>query len=358
VRASLKFIPIVGALLEACSCTGRPTPPCQKDSDCSAAQPVCVINSLSAQSNHCGCGSFSDCPTLSCNGNELCMPCSTEADCPVGFVCNPNGTCGPCEKDSDCAAPQVCEATLGLCGAPCVDDGNCALLFGEYVDTLSYLASRSGRPDSGAFRQSFFGCHPVGDSSLVLACPGTELGFALHCASCVHGCACAPSQSCVAADCTCTRNADCLGGLVCSGGVCASCFEDADCPCGLVCTAGLCVGRCRTDQDCLQLGQEWRRCSPMGHCRSCLSDTDCLPGSRQCFPDGCIAPCTSTSCSLAGGCASSGRCVNCPYQVPGPPPDESVPPCDGGEPDGFLQTPFCVDAGIDADSGASADDGG
>ncbi len=97
----------------SCSCADGSQPvDCLVD-PCEVAS--CPQGSCTA--NYCG-GCKAEFFTNS--GALVCLPCSSDADCPAGQTCSSSGQClVPCTSDADCAAGFWCRPTMGG-GAQCV----------------------------------------------------------------------------------------------------------------------------------------------------------------------------------------------------------------------------------------------
>ncbi len=121
------------------TCVADPDPPPPGDgTDCSPcpAPGQCRDGACIQPSSSGSFCEFDD----QCDATELCIagrctpdprvpvPCSSDAECPIGLTCGPDGTC-ICMHTTDCPIGLIC-TTSGLCGPgpggdACVADGEC-----------------------------------------------------------------------------------------------------------------------------------------------------------------------------------------------------------------------------------------
>jgi hypothetical protein len=131
----------------------------------------------------------------------------------------------------------------------------------------------------------------------------------------------------------CTTTANCTGGKVCIGGICAPCTADAQCPTGETCNNGLCaacMGVCApgqmSSQACGNCGTQTRTCDATcqwGAYGSCSNEGTCMPNASQaCNMYGtqtCTAACAwgACSCPQAPACTPNmtQTCGNCGTQT-------------------------------------------
>ncbi|MHB1844590.1 MAG: hypothetical protein ACYCWW_07125 [Deltaproteobacteria bacterium] len=104
---------------------------CQGDQDCAAGQ-ACNPGTRACQPACSAATAAQVCdPTQKCVG-ELCVDCTTDADCGPGLTCDiAAGRCGgvnACFSNADCASGQVCDLATQACGSappPCASNDDC-----------------------------------------------------------------------------------------------------------------------------------------------------------------------------------------------------------------------------------------
>ncbi|TVQ99713.1 MAG: hypothetical protein EA398_12065 [Deltaproteobacteria bacterium] len=325
-----------------------------------------------------GCTTADDCPSpdQACDvARQRCVPrctsddgCDPRASCDLSQgICTPRPPCG--FDDRACPDGLACDACLGAClpdpgGTACLDDANCG--FDEFCEPCMNLCEPR-RPPCAPCRDDLQ-CGESGDLCLDFAEGGRYCGRA--CGSCPVGYDCDPglgqcvplSGSCEVVR-ECSRDADCLGALICgAAGLCVpGCTDDSACEGSLVCSAGRCTEPCATDGDCAA-GQECRddqRCWVPGGCftsvdcpeaetycdreaglcvSGCQVDVDCLDASQECVSGVCVRRrCAGNyACAFQEVCdLDSGQCR----------PDERphCSGCDAGDVDSCGSENICVE---------------
>lgn len=314
------------------------------------------------------CGTFGDDGACGFDQNDEFLDCvagtvecTTDMDCPDGFVCENDTWCGDpdswcigggkcvkapdpegCEIDADCLPYEFCDHSpwdemVGCCvpldadgtGCPegypvcpgeckmkpgmCFDDADCKM--GEHCELVDCVPGMDCGADwpGQCMPDQPLKCQADADCAPGLYC-------AVLCGNgwCEGQCEPVPPDQCV-------KDADCPKGLECVKEACPACYP---CPCFGTCEdPGLPPGQCWTDKDCES--DEYcdvMKCDPatgekcLGpyECKpkpieGCLSDADCMPyeycdfivydGSMDCCPpnafcDANIPPCEGGECRL------------------------------------------------------------
>lgn len=273
-------------------------------------------------------------------GGGVCLPienpeqCTSDSDCPEGYVCQWTGACPPCECDpatGECRCPDCIPVEYGVCvPGGCVDrdgDGACA---GEDCDDLDpsvgpWMPEQCGDgldndcdglvdEDCGTGRKCMSDreCYegetcrfdgPYGPDGTMMCCLPGEMCL-MYLPACVGECVLQPGR--------CWGDADCRPGQTCEG--------EIVCPPGAYCFAadrpGKCVdvvppAKCASDADCL----EGQVCRERAFCPDCVyadpacampcavetvcvdicwTDAECPPGEYcdilRCGDQRCIGP--------------------------------------------------------------------
>jgi len=267
----------------------------------------------------CARGTQQSCDPYTCGTTGTCKTaCTTNADCSNGNVCN--GTiCGKKVMGADCAAGAECASgscQQGVCCAgPCTNICmSCALSTSRGVctaipantDPLNQCADAGGCGTDGSCNGAG-ACrlYPPGLSCGSQTCTGSTQTLAGRCdgaGTCTPGMSqtCAPyvcsGTSCLA---SCTTNAECTTGNVCTASSCGLKPLGAVCTAGSECNSGFCAQGvcCRT------------ACT--GNCMSCaLTGTggtcSTVPAGQdplnQCNDQGAPSCGTDGTCDGTGGC--------------------------------------------------------
>lgn len=113
---------------------------------------------------------------------------------------------------------------------------------------------------------------------------------------------------------SCTTNADCGMGKVCSGGTCitpSTCTTNADCGTGKICQSGACITptTCTTNSQC----PSGKVCNTQaGVCVTCNANSDCSGATPACVNNNCLACAINTDCPTATPiCTSNNTCIQC-----------------------------------------------
>ncbi len=216
-----------------------------------------------------------------CLDNSWCVPekvgrhcefeCDVDEHCDRGQWCF-GGSCLQCEADRHCGKycaecivrPYNRRCVDGACG--CMDDGDCAeemkCRFGTCVHCFPDCTGICG----GAV------C-PVGqwcDGGVCVECTRDDRCGPV-CLDCTGQ---ANNKACLAGECGCNSDADCLEGETCRSGLCTGCNPS-------------CLGRCGGAQDecggsCLANCPPSQWCPDDKSCTPCHEDTHCGPACLDC----------------------------------------------------------------------------
>lgn len=293
--------------------------------------------------------------------------CTTDADCPEGFVCENDswcgsedswcvggGTCVPepdpegCETDADCLGYEFCDHSpwdemVGCCvpldanGTGCpegypVCPGECKMKPGlcwadsdceegqhcELMDCLDGMDCGAGWPGQCMDDQ------PLECSSEADCKPGQYCQFTCGNGWCASHCAPLPEGTCVK-DSDCALDylyGDVYGEMYCKLGPCPEC---EGCPCFGTCEMkGLPPGQCWTDADCeADEYCDMMKCDPATG-EKCIGPYECKPKPVQ----GCLSDSDCESYEYCDFIVYDGSMDCCP---PNAFCDSTIPPCEGGE---------------------------
>ena len=278
---------------------------------------ACIYN------NDCLSGMI--CSGGACTVTTFGSPCKTDSDCNapnycIMSYCRPlSGQGGVCAADQDCVAGLVC--SYGICsstssGYACQSDNDCL--------RPNYCIVGFCRPlsDPGGPCQYNYDCK-VGMICSAGACLVTATG-----SPCNHDNDCTPPNFCIVAQCrplsgvggVCAQSIDCISGLVCSSGYCASptagvvasvpCGSDTNCAAPNYCIVGYCRplsyagGVCAVNQDC----QAGLVCSN-GSCVQSTYGTPCTADADCAAPNYCIVGYCRPLSSAGGKCGKNNDCL-------------------------------------------------
>ena len=318
------------------------------------------------EQRRCVCTGDAACPGQYCNAfTGQCVAsvpgCTSDAACAKGQYCERalrscqaiTGTCGLCKSDAECGASSKCAKHPSYPGAgPYCEPlcqtvnggaGSCAggsvCLASPTGDQLCYPAAggcgqtNACTPDSLAACSSNADCNDpnqVCDQQQHTCVAATRI--------CPAGDACDPQQKVCAH--ACSIDADCTQieggtGYACRDNACfrlQTCTADADCSNGQICTANpdasmSCKAGCTLPTDC-PLGQSCSTATP-AHPRclpQCASNSDCplnavCTGSTcQTTSGSCTQNCQATqSCPVAAYCGANSCCVDLSLAAACPP---------------------------------------
>jgi len=291
---------------------------------CLEEKAECTTNDDCPEGFVCENDSWCDDDTSWCIGGGKCVPeqepegCQTDSDCAEYEYCEFVEVCPPCVDgdpacDMSCLAKGECKLKPGLCW----DDSDCKP--GEHCELLDCYEEGldCGSDWPGQCAQSSTDCDDDSD------CPvGTYCDLKLWEDGSVTGeCKALDEDQCV-------RDEDCDPGFQCVFGPCPACFP---CPCFGTCEKdGLEPGQCWTDDDCDKdeycdivkcdpaTGEKCigpyeckpkpfegcksdADCEPYEYCDFIVYDgeMDCCPPNAFCGPD--VPPCEGGICRLLPG---------------------------------------------------------
>lgn len=301
----------------------------------------------------CAAGALQNCYPYVCGTAGTCLAiCTTNADCAAGNVCN-GGICAKLTNGSACTAAADCASNFCEQGVCCASgcSGLCqACNLAGTVGTCTFVARGSDPlnqcPVAAAGTCGTDGsCDGAGKCGLTASgtqcaapsCSGSTATLAGRCDG-LGACAPGTTQTCSPFVCggggacliTCSTNADCTAGNVCTAMSCglkplgAACAVGTECGSGLcqqgVCCGTTCTGTCRscalagsagtcsnvpagqdplnqcTDQGAATCGNDGT-CDGGGACRNYLAGTQCAPGS-----------CTGSTFTAPRTCNGTGTC--------------------------------------------------
>jgi len=279
----------------ACGTNGQCKSSCAVNGDCSTGN-VCNGTICSKKVNGVACGANAECASGSCQQGYCCAgPCT--GTCMSCGLAGTQGVCTPVPAGAD-PLNQCADSGAASCGT----DGFCN--------------------GSGACR-----LYAPGNVCSMQACSGSTLTLAGRCdgnGNCTPGMnqSCAPyvcgGGSCNA---TCSTNADCSAGNVCTGGSCgkkplgAACMAGTDCASGIcaqgVCCQTACTGTCMS-------------CSLTGTGGTCSTVPAGQDPLNQCADQGAAGCGTDGTCDGNGAChlyaagttCAAGSCTGATYTPP------------------------------------------
>jgi len=325
-----------GACVSACTpaCTGgQVCNPVTQTCEGEAGAPPCATCS---NSDECG-GPADACLALSETVTICGRSCTSEADCPSGFVCfatgdpnigsqciPPSGQCTGCLV-SGCGAGQWCNPADGNCAplagtcetcvasSQCGPTATCELVAGarHCIEQCNAGTCPAGYTCNGTQCLPSSGVCGGGSCDRTCSPPLGILDAArCICVGCVTTADCPSGQECnsggtcvVAGGRSCSTTAECDGGY-CQGGLCVECLTPGDCNTGDICRAGACVPcDCPAGQRCTVTGA----CEEVPDPRRCTSDAQCVTIANTLGFTGDGAQCDPTyGCITAGVCNGSG----------------------------------------------------
>jgi RHS repeat-associated protein len=240
-----------------------------------------------------------------CGGTCDCSPCTTSADCPIGYGCatgSGSGICGStaggagttCTNDAGCANGLHCPngtctgggvgATCGVCAAGLTcENGTCADCQAPCATTGCAAPDACGGTCPCGTKNPGDPCVADADCANGVACAGGKCGGPG--ATCGE---CEPGYTCTNGTCQCTPSCDgktcgdgdgCGGTCQCSAGT-TGCTLDSDCVDGSICILNTCMlPECLRAPQLLGCGTPGAVCGPS--CTPhplCTTDSDCPAG--------------------------------------------------------------------------------
>jgi len=305
------------------------------------------------------------CAPFACNGNKCFDACTQDKNCVPPNVCNGNScgkkmngaSCnnGPLECISQICAQGICCATAcdGVCKSCALTNsrGTCTNLPAGQADSTNTCVDQGAASCGNNGKCEAGGCqkYAKGTSCKDPTCPPNTTTFTAR-ATCdgAGTCVTPAATSCVPYKCgvaackaTCTADADCSTGQVCTNGSCGlkppggSCSSNSECQTGLTCAQGVCcnsacsgacvsctlpgmVGMCKpvpantADARCVDTGAAScgnnGKCDGAGACQKYPAGTQCLAAS---CPTGTSTVTTAKTCDGKGACNKGGTMSSC-----------------------------------------------
>ena len=271
---------------------------CSTDADCTGGKKCVTAGFTHLCASTCS-SSTDNCAGSQCiyiGGQFYCLACENDADCKSwsgnsNSVCT-GGVCSPvflsCGQDDHCPTPTAARCDSNVC-KPCNNHAQCYHLSTTPV------------------------CKDPGASGTCVQCIVDANCSTVAFPRCL-------SNTCVACNdnSQCTRFATTPLCSSSSGGTCVQCVNDSDCPSSTLpqCSSNTC-NSCTTNSHCTRFSDKPVCSAPLGGiCVQCATDSDCpTPELAKCSSNTCVACTDSTSCEhfpTKPVChPSGGMCVQC-----------------------------------------------